>query len=516
MTESLKQLPRSIIRFLLFAAVVAVLGHDGASGQQNTITGYNQIVGQWNASQAARTNNSRTGTGSPVGRDDCLRVGESYFQTDAAAGLNNWYCVAAGSPGSWVIAIGPITVGASLPATCTVGQQYFNTTAGATYGLNVCIATNTWTAQSGASGSGTVTSVSASCLPWLTCPVSTATTTPALTIGAATGQTSHQMIGTCGKATSFGPCALVAGGLPPISLTTSVTGTLQPAQEPAHTGDMTNTAGSLATTVVGVNGTNLAGLATGILMNTTGTGVPSIAAASNFPTLNQSTTGTAANVTGVVAAANGGTGVNNAATLTLGTSNQNWAALGTGIVKNTTTTGALSNAAASDVYGLWSGTCSAGTYLNGAGSCATPIIKSVLGSNYTNSSATPSTIISFNVVANATNVYHCHGLWQESNTSGYFGFTMTGPASPTSVVWDFQKENNVSSASPTLLWYNGNGTSYPTSIGATAVGVASTNLSWDLTVSMTNGSTAGTAAFQGYSDGTHQLTILAESFCTQQ
>lgn len=39
-------------------------------------------------------------------------------------------------------------------------------------------------------------------------------------------------------------------GLP----TSGLTGTLQAAQEPAHTGDMTNTAGSFATTVVGING----------------------------------------------------------------------------------------------------------------------------------------------------------------------------------------------------------------------------------------------------------------------
>jgi hypothetical protein len=88
-----------------------------------TVTGYNQVVGQWDASQAARTNNARTGTGSPVGRDSCLRAGKSYFQTDATPGQNNWYCVAAGSSGSWIIAIGPITVGASLAATCTVGEQ---------------------------------------------------------------------------------------------------------------------------------------------------------------------------------------------------------------------------------------------------------------------------------------------------------------------------------------------------------------------------------------------------------
>jgi hypothetical protein len=43
----------------------------------------------------------------------------------------------------------------------------------------------------------------------------------------------------------------------------------------------------------------MAGLGTGILKNTNGTGVPSIAVAGDFPTLNQSTSGTAANATNV-------------------------------------------------------------------------------------------------------------------------------------------------------------------------------------------------------------------------
>ena len=64
------------------------------------------------------------------------------------------------------------------------------------------------------------------------------------------------------------------------------TGTLAAAREPAHTADVTNAAGSLAMRVVALNNTSLAGLATGILKNTTGTGVPSIAAASDvFNTL---------------------------------------------------------------------------------------------------------------------------------------------------------------------------------------------------------------------------------------
>jgi hypothetical protein len=54
------------------------------------------------------------------------------------------------------------------------------------------------------------TSCSATHANWLTCTISGST----LTLGAATGQTSHQVIGTCGSATSFGPCALVAGDLP--------------------------------------------------------------------------------------------------------------------------------------------------------------------------------------------------------------------------------------------------------------------------------------------------------------
>lgn len=65
----------------------------------------------------------------------------------------------------------------------------------------------------------------------------------------------------------------------------------------ALTGDCTAAQGSNATTVVKINGVSLAGLATGILKNTTTTGAPSIAVAGDFPTLNQNTTGSAATLT---------------------------------------------------------------------------------------------------------------------------------------------------------------------------------------------------------------------------
>lgn len=62
-----------------------------------------------------------------------------------------------------------------------------------------------------------------------------------------------------------------------------------------HTGDAT---GATALTVKGINGVLLSTLGTGILKNTTGTGVPSIAGAADFPILNQNTTGSAGSVSG--------------------------------------------------------------------------------------------------------------------------------------------------------------------------------------------------------------------------
>ena len=63
----------------------------------------------------------------------------------------------------------------------------------------------------------TVQSVAASGVnwpAWLTPSVTNPTTTPSLFVAATTGQTSHQVIGTCGTATAFAPCALVAGDIP--------------------------------------------------------------------------------------------------------------------------------------------------------------------------------------------------------------------------------------------------------------------------------------------------------------
>jgi len=60
-------------------------------------------------------------------------------------------------------------------------------------------------------------------LSWLTPSVTNPTTTPVLALAAATGQTSHQVIGTCGTATTFTPCALQPGDIPTLNQNTTGT-----------------------------------------------------------------------------------------------------------------------------------------------------------------------------------------------------------------------------------------------------------------------------------------------------
>ena len=49
---------------------------------------------------------TRTGTGSPIGRDACAAVGETYVRTDANAGSNLFTCTVAGTPGTWTLSGG--------------------------------------------------------------------------------------------------------------------------------------------------------------------------------------------------------------------------------------------------------------------------------------------------------------------------------------------------------------------------------------------------------------------------
>uniref|UniRef100_A0A6M3M173 Uncharacterized protein n=1 Tax=viral metagenome TaxID=1070528 RepID=A0A6M3M173_9ZZZZ len=136
--------------------------------------------------------------------------------------------------------------------------------------------------------------------------------TSALTLGAGASSVSGSNTGDNAGVTAVtgtSPVASSGGATPAISMPaatnaaaghataahiTAIEANTAKVTNATHTGDAT---GATALTVVKINGTLMSGLATGILKNTTATGVPSIAVAGDFPTLNQSTTGSAATLT---------------------------------------------------------------------------------------------------------------------------------------------------------------------------------------------------------------------------
>ena len=80
---------------------------------------------------------------------------------------------------------------------------------------------------SGGGSTGTVTSVAWPTIPsWLTVTISNPTTAASISVVPTTAQTSHQVIGTCGSATTFAPCALVLADLPSGTVTVVGAGNL--------------------------------------------------------------------------------------------------------------------------------------------------------------------------------------------------------------------------------------------------------------------------------------------------
>jgi len=222
----------------------------------------------------------------------------------------------------------------------TVGKNFFTLTNPSAVRYIKINADNTVSTRTAAqmlsdlgAGAGTVMSVSGT----TNRISSTGGATPVIDIDAAyVGQTSITTLGTIGTGTwngtaiananlanssitigtttiVLGGTSLTLGGLTSVSATTftgalsgnaSTATALATGRTISGTGDATFTTGSFdgtgnatgAVTVSRINGVALSGLATGILKNTTVSGVPSIASAIDFPTLNQNTTGSAGSV----------------------------------------------------------------------------------------------------------------------------------------------------------------------------------------------------------------------------
>lgn len=110
-----------------------------------------------------------TGTSAPSSGacDASSEVGSVYVRTGDQASVPTqiYMCKKTGASSySWGPFFGYTQTAA--PATCATGELWFDTDATAGSNLNLCTASNTWTAISGGGGSGTVNSGADTCIPY--------------------------------------------------------------------------------------------------------------------------------------------------------------------------------------------------------------------------------------------------------------------------------------------------------------------------------------------------------------
>ena len=289
--------------------------------------------------------------------------------TGTAANVTGTVAVANGGTGQTTYTNGQLLIGNTTGNTLTKATL--------TQGTGITITNGAGTITIAATGGGTVTSVGQSFTGGLISvagsPVTTSGTL-ALTVAGTSGGIPYFNSGTTwATSAALAANAIVIGGGAGVAPATTTTGTGVVTALGVNTG----TAGAFV-----VNGGVLGTPSSGTLTNCT------------FPTLNQNTTGTAANVTGTVAVANGGTGLtttpaNGALDIGNGTGfTRTTLSAGTGI-SITNGSGSISIAASSSLTGIAATTFTAnGTFTIPAG--VTRIKITVVGGGGTGATATGS------------------------------------------------------------------------------------------------------------------------------
>lgn len=231
------------------------------------------------------------------------------------------------------------------------------------------------------------------------------------------------------------------------------------------------------TTDAGLSGAQFLGaLGTGIVKNTTTTGVLSIAVAGDFPTLNQNTTGTASNLSGTPALPNG------------------------------TTATTQSPADNSTKFATTA-------YVDQGTAFLTAQLANTFSASY---SAQTLTGLSFSIQASKNYVITCDFMYVVTGTNtGTPNYAITGPVSPTNVMVYWYNTGVAANALSTLAAQNA--PSFPTQFGPTNTTTLSSNAFAHFVALIENGLSAGTVQIKAGATGTGTVTFNAfQSACVMK
>ena len=211
---------------------------------------------------------------------DCIDNRSTFLRNNiyhsiSATGTGTWQVqiqVANGSPSGFTMCGSGATVNQSSSPNIAVCFGYYDYLSIAITGANASTVAVKYSGQNqlvpmggGGSGGGGLTSVGIAMPNWFSVIGSPLLANGTITVTAASGQTSHQVIGTCGSMTSFSPCVLTASDIPSLPYLTANQTIAWTASGDASGSASGATSISPSLTIIGILNKTLPSLSTGNL-----------------------------------------------------------------------------------------------------------------------------------------------------------------------------------------------------------------------------------------------------------
>ena len=130
-----------------------------------------------------------------------------------------------------------------------------------------------------------------------------------------------------------------------------------------------------------------------------------------------------------------------------------------------------------------------------------------LATNYTNATTTFSNLLAFTAAASTSYTMTCNLVYSASAATAGPKIEITGPASPTAVTYSYE------GATGATAFSGASATAFSSSLSIGASVTTTTPMPFQVTMSLINGTTAGTVQVLAAAQGTGTLTIYAGSSC---